>query len=415
LTGLLYDAEACEGFAMAILAAVRRGETLQTSQGGKIFFLPATRLGTEPAIDSADVHRIGTGRCNSSVVLANQMMLKIHHEVHTGEDPEVEILRFLSEVAHFANAPVLLATVEHADCAENGTVLASLQTFLRNQGDAWTWTLDALKRTFEAAALTPGESDRGGNEELAIYVRRLGLRTAEMHKALATLTADPGFKAETLTFDDVRQSAYEARDLAKRAFARLRTIAANPRDDARVGAEALLARRQECFNLIDALEREPHGAIKIRIHGDYCLGRLLVVEDDVMIVGFGEKPTLSPDQSRAKTSPLRDVAVMLRSLAQAVAAAKSNLVTLVPDATLAAARLREELIEFLQIFVKAYMEGARDSPVWIEDEHTRTRLLVLCLLAELLHEIETEEESRPLWLDASIDGVCVILDRMANA
>jgi maltose alpha-D-glucosyltransferase / alpha-amylase len=163
------------------------------------------------------------------------------------------------------------------------------------------------------------------------------------------------------------------------------------------------------------LEREPHSAIKICIHGDYCLGRLLVVKDDVMIVGYGEKPTLSPDQSRAKTSPLRDVAVMLRSLAQVVASAKNDLARLVPDATLAAARLREELIEFAQTFIKAYMEGARDSPVWIEDERTRKCLLVLYLLAELLHEIASEGESRPEWLDASIDGVGAILDRMANA
>ena len=131
---------------------------------------------------------------NSSLVLANQLMLKIHHRMKTGTDPEVETLRFLTEVAHFANAPPLLGVVEHVDREENHTVLAILQTFMRNQGDAWTWTLGALKRILELAALTPGQDDRTGHEEFAIYVphmRRLGLRTAEMHKALATPTADP--------------------------------------------------------------------------------------------------------------------------------------------------------------------------------------------------------------------------------
>ena len=68
-------------------------------------------------------------------------------------------------------------------------MLAILQTFMRNQGDAWTWTLGALKRILEAAALTPGQDERVGDEDFAIYVphmRRLGLRTAEMHKALAS-------------------------------------------------------------------------------------------------------------------------------------------------------------------------------------------------------------------------------------
>jgi maltose alpha-D-glucosyltransferase / alpha-amylase len=98
-----------------------------------------------------------------------------------------------------------------------------------------------------------------------------------------------------------------------------------------------------------------------------------------------------------------------------VAAAKRDLARLVPDATLAAARLREELVEFSQIFIQAYMEAARDSPIWIEDEGTRRRLLILYLLAEALHEIENETEKRADWIDTSIDSVNAILDRMATA
>ncbi|MGH6934938.1 MAG: putative maltokinase, partial [Methylocella sp.] len=417
LTGLLYEAEACEDLAAAMLAALQRGEGLDTCHGGRISFSPTRHLGAEPLVAAADVHRIGAGQRNSSLVLANQMMLKIHHRLQTGEDSEVETLRFLTEVAHFAHSPPLLGVIEHVDRAENHTVLAILQTFMRNQGDAWTWTLEALKRIFEAAALTPGQDDRAGHEEFASYVphmRRLGLRTAEMHKALATPTADPAFKAEALTFDDVRESADAASILAKRAFARLRTIAANSNGASR-GAERLLARRQECFSLIARLVQKPLGAIKIRTHGDYRLGRLLVVKDDAIIVDFGEGPSISPDQRRAKTSPLRDVAVMLRSFAHAVAAAKRDLARLVPGAALAAARLREELVEFSQIFIQAYMDAARDSPIWIEDEGTRIRLLVLYLLAEALHEIENEAEKRVDWIDTSINSVNAILDRMANA
>jgi maltose alpha-D-glucosyltransferase/alpha-amylase len=418
LTGMLYEADACEGFAPAMLAALRRGERLDTGQGGRIAFSPAAALGAEPMIAAADVHRIGAGQRNSSLVLANQMMLRIHHRLQTGEDSKVEILRFLTDVAHFAHSPPLLGVIEHVDRAENRTVLAILQTFMRNQGDAWTWTLEAVKRILEAVALTPGQDDRAGHEEFATYVphmRRLGLRTAEMHKALAAPTADPAFKAEALTLDDVRKTAEAARILAKRAFARLRTIAANTSRGKRTGAERLLVRRQECFSLIGKLVQKPHGAIKIRIHGDYRLGRVLVVKDDVFIVDFGQGPSIFPDQKRAKTSPLRDVAVMLRSFAHAVAAAKRDLAGLVPGATLAAARLREELVEFSQIFIQAYLEAARDSPIWIDDEGTRRRLLVLYLLAEALHEIENDAERRADWIDSSIDSVNAILDRMATA
>ena len=121
LTGLLYEAEACDGFVPAMVAALRRGEKLETGQGGKISFSPTPRLGAELMIEATDVHRIGAGQHNSSLVLANQMMLKIHHRMEIGTDPEVEILRFLTEVAHFANAPPLLGVVEHVDREENHT------------------------------------------------------------------------------------------------------------------------------------------------------------------------------------------------------------------------------------------------------------------------------------------------------
>ena len=416
LTGLLYEAEACEGFVPAMVAALRRSETLPTSKGGRISFTPTPRLGEELMIEANDVHRIGAGRRNSSLVLASQLMLKIRHRTKPGTDSEVEILRFLTEVAHFRNSPPLLGVIDYVDRDEIHTVLAILQTFMRNQGDAWTWTLGALKRILESAALTPGREERIGDEDFAIYVphmRRLGLRTAEMHKALAAASGDPNFAAEPLTFEDVRKAAETAKALAGRAFENLKTMAASASFEDRPGIERLLARRQECFALIGELIHEPVGAIKIRIHGDYRLDQLLVVKDDVIIVGFGEDAALTG--KRIRHSPLRDLAVMLRSLANAVAVAKNDLARLIPDASLAAAKLREELILFSQIFIQAYMEAARGSPVWIEDERTRTRLLVLYLLAELLDEIETEAIKRPERISTSIDGVNAILDRMAHA
>lgn len=417
LTGLLYEAQVSEGFVPAIVAALRRGEKLATGQGGIIAFSPTPRLGAELMIEATDVHPIGTSPHSSSLVLANQMILKVHHRIKPGADPEVETLRFLTDIAHFAHVPPLLGLVEHIDSMENRTLLAVLQTYMRNQGDAWTWTLEALKRILEAAALTPGQSDRAGHEEFAIYVphmRRLGLRAAEMHKALATPTEDPQFKAEALTFADVRAAGEEAKSLADRAFSRLQTIAADLSEDRRVPAERLLGRRQECFNLIGELVQKPQDAIKIRIHGDYCLERLLVVKDDVIIVGFGRNPSLSPEQRCAKDSPLRDVAAMLRSLARAVTAAKRDLARLVPEAPLVAARLHEELVLFSQIFIEAYLEAARGSPVCIKDERTRRYLLVLYLLAELFHDIESETDARCDWTDTAVDGVNAILDRMAS-
>lgn len=416
LTGLLYDADASPRFGAAILAALRRGDKLDAGRGGAIVFAPTHHFDAGLVIDAGDVRRFGAEERHTSLVLANQIALKIYRRLHSGVDPEVEIGRFLTDVAHFANTPPLLGTVEHIGCDGAKTTLAILQTFVRSQGDAWTWTIDALKRILEALALAPAQDDQPVPESFSTYVphvQRLGRRTAEMHRALATPTDDAAFQAETLTLADVRLTAEEARDSAERAFARLRTIDAAANQDAKAGAERLLSRQPECFGLIDSLVKEPQGAIKIRIHGDYHLGRALVVKDDLIIIGFEGGPFESLEKKRAKASPLCDVASMLRSFAYVAAAARRDIAKLVPGPT--ATGLNEQLFEFSQIFVQAYMEAARGSAVWIEDRATRRRLLILCLLAKALQEINHEAERRPDWVDIPIDGVNAILDHAARA
>ncbi|WP_036262429.1 maltose alpha-D-glucosyltransferase [Methylocapsa aurea] len=416
ITGLLYDAGSSRQYGVAMLEALRRGDKLASNRGGAIVFAPTHRLVDEPAVESADVYPIGAEHCESALVLGNRMMLKIYRRLQIGDSPEVEIGRFLTEVAHFANTPPVLGVVQHVDGAGARATLAILQTFVRCQGDAWTWTLEALKRILEAHALAPAQDDESPPESFSTYVphmRRLASRTAQMHQALATPTEEPAFRSEALTLADVIQEAEAAKDAAERAFERLERIDAAS-DEARAGAKRLLARRLECLGLIDALAKEPLGAIKIRIHGDFHLGRALVVNDDVIIVGFSANFSRSIEGGRAKASPLRDVANMLRSFAYAATVAKRDIARLLPDPTSAATKLSEQLVEFSRIFVEAYMEGTRDTPVWIEDQATRRRLLILYLLEKALQDINDEADRRPDWIEIPIDIVNAVLDHAAK-
>ncbi|MCL2452296.1 MAG: maltose alpha-D-glucosyltransferase [Alphaproteobacteria bacterium] len=416
LTGLLYEAGVCESFVSSIVAALRRSEKLECVQDGRIVFSPTPSLGAELMIEESDVHRIGRGTHNSSLVLANQMLLKVRHEVVEGDDPEVEIHRFLTETVQFPHIPPLLGTIEHIDEHQNRSLLGTLQTFIRSQGDAWTWTLNGLRRMIETAALTVGQEDHSGLDAFAIYLphmRRLGCRTAEMHKALATPSRDPHFGIEEMTIEDVQAAAEGARSRIPGAFKRLQAVSSASQEQ--TAAQRLLAQRQYCCDLIDSLVQQPKGAIKTRIHGDYSLERLLMVKDDVMIVGFGEKTQSSARGGRRKASPLADVATMLCSLAHAVAVARTDLARLVPDVTLAAARLREELILFSQVFIDAYRENLENSPIWVADERTRKSLLVLFLFDELFHAIETATEGPLEWIDTAADAILVILDHLAGA
>ena len=181
---------------------------------------------------------------------------------------------------------------------------------------------------------------------------------------------DPSFKAETLTFDDVRESCGQRQGTWPSAPSRAcKTIAAErERGQARRGrtsfgpaARVLQTDRRACSEAAWR-DQDPHSR---RLSSRPSPGR----EGRCHYCRFRGRSFRHPlTKGAPKTSPLRDVAVMLRSLAHAVAAAKSDLARLVPDAPLVAARLREELVLFSQIFIQAYMDTARDSPVWIEDE-----------------------------------------------
>jgi maltose alpha-D-glucosyltransferase/alpha-amylase len=417
MTGILYDVVASIGFGPAILAALRRGDVLTTARGGTITFVPLPRLGAEPWIDAADVHRVGSGRRHLQIVLANQLMLKVYRRVEEGPHPEIEMLQFLNEVAHFAHTPSLLGVVEHHDIASRGTVLATLQSFARSQGDAWGWTLDTLKRLLESLCLAPAHERDADQDTYASYfprLQRLGLRTAEMHKALALATSDPGFATEPLTFADVQGMVEDARVAATHAFGVLQRLAESVSDDIRAEIEKLLARQLECLAVIDSLETAPIGAVKTRIHGSFDLGQVLIVKDDVAIVGFGTAPG-SFAERRAKHSPMYDVATILCSFAYAAAAARREVAKLLPDPSQGAARLRDQLVEFSLIFVRAYLEAAVDSPIFVTDQATRRSLLLLCLFTKALRAIDGEASVRPEAIDGPLEAVNSVLDYLAKS
>ncbi len=413
--GLLYDADASPDFANAMLNALRRGDVLHTNDGGLIRFVPSPLLANEPSIDVEHIRRMGAEQSNSSVNLDDLMALKIYRRLQPGANPEVEIGRFLTDVAHFENAPPTLGVVEHVDADGAVTAIAVLQRFVRNQGDAWTWTLNVLTRIMDAIAFSSEQSAAEaaqGFDSYMPHMRRLGTRTAEMHKALATPTDDPAFAPEPLTLEDVKASVADARALADRAFVRLASLGPDASENARTLAERLIARKAECYNLLEGAAEPPIGAIKTRIHGDYHLGQVLVVKDDVVIIDFEGEPARTLEERRAKGTPLRDVAGMLRSFAYAVATARRRIAERLPEIS---SRLNKELIEFSEIFIEAYMESAKDSPIWIQDAATQRRLLVLHTLSKAFYEIDYEAGNRPEWIDIPIEGVLTILDYVAEA
>jgi maltose alpha-D-glucosyltransferase/alpha-amylase len=411
--GIILDAEGDPNFASIMLSLMRKGERLKSGEG-EIVFTPTKALEEEKEeIEGGAVQRLGAEQSNTSFNIADRMVLKIYRRVREGINPEIEIGRFLTEVAGFANTPALYGIAEHVGAEGARTALAVLQQFVRNQGDAWAWTLESLGREIERLRLLPESEVTVVEDEASFdlhYVRVIARRIAEMHIALAVPTDDPAFAAEPLMREDVEEVAKAAQSLATRAYAAVERLGSNFEGERAAITRAFLQSRDAIEAAIAQATITPVGAIKTRIHGDLHLGQILIARDDVMIVDFEGEPLRSLEERRMKASPTADVAGMLRSYAYAAATASRADERLgAGRRTMEIARLWQNLVS--EAFRTAYDEGTRGTSVFVEDETTRRALLDLHLLRKALYEIEYEASHRPDWIDIPVAGVLDIIGK----
>ena len=413
-TGLLYGAAGSNDFAACLIEDMRRGTELPT-ESGRLVFSTTSAFDDGVTVDTADIRRLSAEQSNTSIAIGSKMMLKLLRRLQPGTHPEIEVGRFLTETAGFANTPALLGTLEHV--AEDGTrtALAVLQKFVLNQGDAWTLMLEGLRRDFETVVLTP-ESEAASPEEAfqahGPWADLLGRRTAEMHAAFAMETDDPAFAAEPFAEDDLAVLARDARHQAERAFRALKGLAERGLDAGKPACTALMQRRAEVEALIEQLSAEPpRGAHKIRIHGDYHLGQVLVSESDLIIVDFEGEPSRPADERRAKSMPLRDVAGLMRSFAYGAETVVREIAIRFGDSeerARDAATAWRGMIE--AAFLAGYEAAVAGTRAAVTDPDTRARLLRLCLLTKALYEVDYEANNRPDWIEIPARGVLTILD-----
>ncbi len=184
--GLLTDAFAVPEFARGMLAAMASGVTLEGPEG-KIVFEPTpdkVELLQRPA--DSQVIWLTAEQSNSSLVVDDAVMLKIFRRIQAGEHPEAEMSRYLTSHS-FANAPTLLGEVTRI--APNGEryALAVAQAFVRNQGDAWTWTLNQFNRALDnlASREATAESRDDDIEDYHAFAGTIGRQLGAMHQVLA--------------------------------------------------------------------------------------------------------------------------------------------------------------------------------------------------------------------------------------
>jgi maltose alpha-D-glucosyltransferase/alpha-amylase len=238
-----------------------------------------------------------------------------------------------------------------------------------------------------------------------------------MHLALATPTHNPAFVAECFTTADLVADADRIDAQLSLTLNALRRGMSQLSETIVDNAALVLSRRIELFARARAIaSATPSNAgQRIRIHGDYHLGQVLRSRNDYVILDFEGEPARSLAQRRAKQSPLKDVAGMLRSFSYAAYAALNIFAQRRPPNSEAEAKNLEAWARLWQNAVSAEFLRAYQLTITETDpdlipkpEHSQL-LLNAYLLEKSLYELLYELDNRPMWVQIPLSGILALL------
>ncbi len=209
--GLLYDAVYSQALPRRLLDLFSRKRRLEGGTG---------ELATERnmringrmkgLVEDYRAEVFGAEQSNTSIIYGEAFILKLYRKLESGENPELEIGRYLTEKAGFRHSPPLAAQITYEVRKHTPMTVGVLHGYVKNHGDAWTYTLHVLAHFFERILTRPafasgppegyrdrrpllerssGEVEQESVDLVGAYIesaRLLGIRTAEMHIALAS-------------------------------------------------------------------------------------------------------------------------------------------------------------------------------------------------------------------------------------
>jgi maltokinase len=367
-----YDAAADPMLARELVSLMRQGQTLATEHGRLEFRAVDVQGLRFEMSDVVQARPMGAEQSNTSIVFDDEHVLKLYRRLEAGINPELELLRFLTEHG-FRHIAALEGWAAFIGVPMDAT-LAILQQFVRGDGDGWEIALAMLRRD-EGEAFLP-------------RLRRLGQVTAEMHSLLASEPADPNFCPEQPNVEMLALLTASIDEEIQQVFLTLP-------DDVEA-LEPIRGRGEEVRERLRLISTPGAVGRLIRTHGDYHLGQVLWADDDWVILDFEGEPARSLPERRRKRSPLRDVAGMLRSFAYVASAAGAE-----PGWE---ERARQE-------FLDGYLE-AIDRRV-IPSGNALERVLAIFELEKAVYELRYELDNRPDWVQIPVAGIQRLLERVA--
>jgi maltose alpha-D-glucosyltransferase/alpha-amylase len=317
---VVFDAAWDADFARAVVRMIGTRRAVHGTSGS-ITGVPTRQYRAQlgPLSDDAPVSLMTAEQSNTSVIVGDRAILKLFRRIEAGTNPGVEVGQFLTERAGFNNAPGVGGSLVYQRARDRErTTLAELEAYVPNEGDGWSYVVDALGHTLEETLAHTGELELQRmppahpldvlDEELPTghlllgphveWASLLGTRIGELHLALASDPNDPAFAPVALTAAD-RQSLYHgARRLTRQVIRQL--LAADVHSDS---VDQVMVREAEIFDRLRHVTAGTVDARKIRCHGDCHLGQVLWTGKDFVLIDFEGEPDRSAPSTTHHEQP----------------------------------------------------------------------------------------------------------------
>lgn len=377
---------------------------------------------------------MGVEQSNTSIVYNEKYVLKFFRRIYVDRNPDYEMSRFLSEISDYKNTPLYLGSINVIDSDQSTLTIALMQELVENEGDAWDYILKEIHKVFmnlqfkninvkhlpkvtsferlEIADVSPEIIDWIGLN-LLHKTQVLAKRTAEMHIALGSEFTDTAFEPTHFNGD---YEVWLKNRLLYQFQNRLNTVENNLHKLKGMAldlANDFLARKNEIRKRFVDFDWTKLKGLRIRIHGDYHLGQILVQNDDFYIIDFEGEPESTIRDRKVKQPPLKDVAGLFRSYHYAIYSSIFNNKDLYKES-------QEELFEageilynyIINVFLGTYVALIKKANLNIGYKEERIFLLQYSLLEKAVYELGYELNSRPQWAVIPLKGISNIINQI---
>lgn len=375
---------------------------------------------------------LGAEQSNTSIIYNNQFILKFFRRIYADKNPDYEMSRFLSHKKDFKHTPLYLGSINIKDSDSANITIGLMQNLVPNKGDAWEYFLKEIHKIFsfsdakniqledlpdtelfkrKAIADLPPQIIDWIGFNLLNKVQLLAKRTAQMHGALGSEFEDTAFTPTRFNGDYTvwlkNRLTYQFQNRLNLTENNLHKLDGYTLELAKEFLESKNTIRKRLVNFDwTKLKGE-----RIRIHGDYHLGQILVQEDDFCILDFEGEPESTIRDRKVKQPPLKDVAGLFRSFHYAIYATIFNHKEEYKKEDETLFSFGELLYKYLiAVFLETYRAETQEANLSIGYTNERIYILKYCLLEKAIYELGYELNSRPRWTIIPLKGISNILN-----